>query len=38
MKDEEWREDYNWRRSHSVLGNLTPMEFLQRRIMGKMAA
>jgi putative transposase len=35
---EEWQEDYNWRRPHSALGNLTPMEFLQRRIMDKMAA
>jgi putative transposase len=35
---EEWQEDYNWRRPHSSLGNLTPMEFLQRRIMDKMAA
>ena len=25
---EEWQEDYNWRRPHSALGNLTPMEFL----------
>ena len=21
---EEWQEDYNWRRPHSALGNLTP--------------
>ena len=35
---EEWLEDYNWRRPHSALGNLTPMEFLQRRTMDKMAA
>ena len=35
---EEWQEDYNWRRPHSALGNLTPMEFLPRRIMDKMAA
>jgi putative transposase len=35
---EEWQKDYNWRRPHSALGNLTPMEFLQRRIMDKMAA
>nr|WP_239479949.1 IS3 family transposase [Actibacterium sp. 188UL27-1] len=35
---EEWQEDYNWRRPHSALGNLTPMEFLQRRAMDKMAA
>ncbi len=35
---EEWQEDYNWCRPHSALGNLTPMEFLQRRTMDKMAA
>ena len=35
---EEWREDYNWQRPHSALGNLTPMEFLQRKTMDKMAA
>jgi transposase InsO family protein len=35
---EEWQEDYNWRRPHSALGNLTPMEFLQRKDMDKMAA
>ena len=35
---EEWQEDYNWRRPHSALGNLTPMEFLQRTAMDKMAA
>tara|TARA_R110002072_G_scaffold76068_1_gene178744 strand:- start:361 stop:564 length:204 start_codon:yes stop_codon:yes gene_type:complete len=35
---EEWQEDYNWCRPHSALGNLTPMEFLQRKTMEKMAA
>ena len=35
---EEWQEDYNWRRPHSALGNLIPMEFLQRKAMDKMAA
>jgi putative transposase len=35
---EEWQEDYNWCRPHSALGNLTPMEFLQRKVMDKMAA
>ena len=35
---EEWQEDYNWQRPHSALGNLTPMEFLQRNTMDKMAA
>ncbi|MEP3787231.1 MAG: hypothetical protein ABJM65_20670 [Ascidiaceihabitans sp.] len=29
---------YNWRRSHSALGNLTPMEFMQRKAIDKMAA
>lgn len=32
---EEWQEDYNWHRPHSALGNLTPMEFLQRRLWTK---
>jgi putative transposase len=35
---EEWQEDYNWCRPHSALGNLTPMEFLQRNPSDKMAA
>jgi putative transposase len=35
---EEWQEDYNWRRPHSALANLTTMEFLQRKAMDKMAA
>ena len=35
---EEWQEDYNWRRPHSALGNLTPMESLQRKDIAKMAA
>ena len=35
---EEWQEDYNWYRPHSALANLTPMEFLQRKAMDKMAA
>ena len=35
---EEWQEDYNWRRPHSALGNLTPMEFLRRKAIDKMAA
>ena len=34
----EWQEDYNWRRQHPALGNLTLMEFLQRKAMDKMAA
>ncbi|WP_083902999.1 integrase core domain-containing protein [Octadecabacter antarcticus] len=25
---EEWQEDYNWRRPHSALANLTLMKFL----------
>lgn len=35
---DEWQEDYNWRRPHSALANLTPMEFLQRKTIDKMAA
>ncbi|NYI26346.1 putative transposase [Sulfitobacter geojensis] len=35
---EEWQQDYNWRRPHSALENLTPMEFLRRKAMDKMAA
>ncbi len=35
---EEWQEDYNWQRSHSALGNLTPMEFSKKMSMDKMAA
>jgi hypothetical protein len=35
---DEWQEDYNWRRPHSALENMTPMEFLQRKAMDKMAA
>jgi putative transposase len=35
---EAWQEDYNWRRPHSSLRNMTPMEFLQRKAMDKMAA
>ena len=35
---DEWPEDYNWSRPHSALGNLMPIEFLQRKAMDKMAA
>lgn len=35
---EDWQMDYYWRRPHSALGNLTPMEFLQKKAMDKMAA
>lgn len=37
---EEWQgqEGYNWRRPHAALENPTPMEFLQRKMMDKMAA
>ena len=35
---EEWQEDYNWRRPHSAVENLTPIEFLQRKAVDKMAA
>ncbi len=34
---EEWQEDYNWGRPHSALANMTPMEFLHRKAMDKMA-
>ncbi|TQS73929.1 transposase [Rhodobacteraceae bacterium] len=27
----DWQEDYSWRRPHSELGNLTPMEFCRER-------
>jgi putative transposase len=37
-KLEEWQQDYNWRRPHSALVNLTPMEFLQRKAMDNKAA
>ena len=35
---EKWQEDYNWFRPHSALGNLTPMEFIQAKMMDKIAA
>ncbi len=35
---EEWQEDYNRHRPHSALGNLTPMEFAEKRTMDKLAA
>ncbi len=35
---EEWQEDYNCCRPHSALGNLTTVEFLQRKAIDKMAA
>jgi len=35
----EFRQhDYNHQRPHSVLGNLTPMEFSEKKIMDKLAA
>jgi putative transposase len=33
-----WRQDYNWHRPHSALGNLTPTEFAERMSMDKLAA
>ena len=33
-----WQEDYNWHRPHSALGNLTPMEFAEKKMMDKLAA
>ena len=35
---ENWQEDYNWRRPHSALVNMTPMEFLQGMALQKQAA
>ena len=35
---EEWQDDYNRYRPHSALGNLTPMEFAEKRSMDKQAA
>lgn len=32
---EVWQEDYNWRRPHSALDNMTPMEFMQTKVMDK---
>ncbi|MEP3332145.1 transposase, partial [Sedimentitalea sp.] len=32
---EEWQEDYNWRRPHLALGNLTPMEFFAEKHDGQ---
>jgi putative transposase len=34
---ERWQDDYNWRKPHSALANLTLMEFLQRKAIDKMA-
>lgn len=34
---DEWQEDYNWRKPHSALANMTPMEFFQRKTVDKMA-
>ena len=35
---EAWQEDFNTRRPHSALGNLTPMEFAEKKSMDKLAA
>jgi putative transposase len=37
-KIESWREDYNLRRPHSSLGNLTPAEFAARRDLPALAS
>jgi len=33
-----WQHDYNHQRPHSALGNLTPLEFAEKKTMDKMAA
>jgi putative transposase len=35
---EAWQEDYNRHRPHSSLGNMTPIEFAEKRSMDKLAA
>jgi putative transposase len=35
---EKWREDYNYVRPHSSIGNLTPSEFVEKIRMDKLAA
>ena len=34
----KWREDYNYHRPHSSIGNLTPSEFVEKIKMDKLAA
>jgi putative transposase len=33
-----WKEDYNLRRPHSALGNLTPSEFAEKMKVDRIAA
>lgn len=35
---EKWRDDYNYHRPHSSIGNLTPSEFVEKIRMDKLAA
>ena len=35
---ESWQHDYNHQRPHSALGNLTPMEFAEKKEVDKLAA
>ena len=35
---EKWRDDYNYHRPHSSIGNLTPSEFVEKIKMDKLAA
>ena len=34
-KSEEWMDDYNYHRSHKLLGELSPVQFLERHNQGK---
>jgi len=35
---EIWQQGYTHQRPHSALGNLTPMEFAEKKTMGELAA